>query len=134
MFYADSVLQSSIFLYLATEWKDIIAYWHKMEKPFLFEPYTMRGIKLPLKTRLIGFIFLIFFLTEHLMFLSMALYESNNQLVMCNVSNVPALQNFMRRLRPHLLDFLPITGVFFQFFNGPSRVWCFVGILWTTSS
>lgn len=134
MFYADSVLQSGIFLYLATKWKDIIAYWHKMEKPFLFEPYTMRGIKLPLKTRLIGFVFLFSFLTEHLMFLGMAFHESNYQLSMCNVSNVPALQNFMRRLRPHCWSFCHITGVLFLFFNGPSRVWCFVGILWTISS
>ena len=117
MFYADSVLQSWIFLYLATKWKDIIAYWHKMEKPFLFEPYTMKGMKLPVKTRLIGFVFLLFFLTEHLMFIGMAFHESNYQLIICNVTNVPLIQNFMRRLRPHLLDFLPYHWWIFPIFQ-----------------
>lgn len=117
MFYLDSVLQSWIFIYLATKWKDIIAFWHKMEKPFLHEPYTMKGTNLSLKIRLIGFLFVFFFLTEHLMFMGMGLYETHYQLVMCNVTNVPLLQNFMRRLRPHLLDVLPYRWYIFPIFQ-----------------
>jgi gustatory receptor len=117
MFYADSVVQSWIFLYLATKWREIIAFWHKMEKPFLDEPYTTRSISFSMKIRLIGLLFVFFFLTEHLMFAVMSANESNNQLAMCNVSNVPRLHNYMRRLRPHLLDVLPYRWWIFPIFQ-----------------
>jgi gustatory receptor len=117
MFYADSVVQSWVFLYLATKWNEIIAFWHKMEKPFLDEPYTTRRISFSMKIRLIGLLFVVFFLTEHLMFAVMGVNESNQQLAMCNVTNVPRLHNYMRRLRPHLLDVLPYRWWIFPIFQ-----------------
>lgn len=107
MFYFDSVAQSCIFLFLATKWKDIISYWQKMEKPFLTAPYKIEGISLAFKIRIIGIVFMIFFLIEHLMFTAMELHVNHQQLVVCNVTNISVLHNYMRRLRPHLLDVLP---------------------------
>lgn len=117
MFYGGCVLQSWIFMYLATKWKDIIAVWHKMEKPFLSEPYTMKGMNLSLKIRLIGFVFLVFFLTEHLMFIAMELQENQHQLTICNVTDVTFLNNYMRRERPHLLSVLPFHWWIFPIFQ-----------------
>lgn len=119
MFYFDSVAQSCIFLYLATKWKDIISHWQKLEKPFLAEPYNIEGISLALKIRIIGIVFFIFYLTEHLMFIVMELYVNHHQLVFCNVTNMTFLNNYMRRERPHLLDVLPY------------RWWIFPPFQWT---
>lgn len=107
MFYGDCVVQSWIFMYLATKWKDIIGFWHKMEKPFLYEPYTMKGMNLSLKIRLIGFVFFAFYLMEHLTFIGMELHANKHQLATCNVTNMTFFNNYMRRERPHLLDVLP---------------------------
>lgn len=117
MFYGDSVLQSLIFLYLATEWKEIITLWHKMEKPFLYEPYAMKGMSLSLKIQLIGLVILVLFLTEHMMFIGMELHANGNQLAMCNVTTVSFLRNYMRRERPHLLDVLPYHWIIFPIFQ-----------------
>lgn len=117
MFYFDSVAQSCIFLYLATRWKDIISFWYKMEKPFLFEPYTMNGLSLSFKIRFVGFVFCIFYLTEHLMFIGMELFETHNQLISCNVTSITFLNNYMRRERPHLLDVLPYRWWIFPIFQ-----------------
>lgn len=117
MFYGDCVLQSWTFFYLATKWKEIIAFWHKMEKPFLYEPYTMKGMNLSLKIWIIGLVFFAFFLMEHLMFIGMELYVNENQLAVCNVTTVSFLRNYMRRERPHLLDVLPFTWWIFPIFQ-----------------
>jgi gustatory receptor len=106
MFYFDAVVQSILFLQLATKWKDIMSFWMKKEEPFLYEPYT-RSCRLSLRVKLIGVVFFMFYLTEHLMFIAMQLEYNYHQLTTCNVTDVPFLQNYMRRLRPHLLDVLP---------------------------
>lgn len=121
MFYGDCVAQSWIFIYLAREWKDIIAFWYKMEKPFLSEPYSVKGMNLSLKIRLIGFLFLFFYLTEHLMFIAMELNENHHQLEMCNVTNIGFLHNYMRRERPHLLNVLPFHWTIFPIFQWTSE-------------
>jgi gustatory receptor len=104
-------------MYLATKWKDIMGFWHKMEKPFLNEPYKINGMSFSLKIRIIGFLFISFFVTEHLMFAVMAVQETNHQLQVCNATNFPLLQNYMRRLRPHLLDVLPYRWWIFPIFQ-----------------
>jgi gustatory receptor len=117
MFYGDCVAQSWIFLYLATKWKDVMTFWYKMEKPFLYEPYTMKGMNMSLKIRLIGFAFFAFFLTEHLMFIVMELQANKHQLDFCNVTTVSFLHNYMRRERPHLIDVLPYHWWIFAIFQ-----------------
>lgn len=117
MFYFDSVAQSCIFLNLAKKWKDITSFWYKKEKPFLSEPYTMNGWSLSLKIRLIGFVFCVFYLTEHLMFIGMELHDNYNQLKMCNVTGISFMNNYMRRERPHLLDVLPYRWWIFPIFQ-----------------
>lgn len=117
MFYGDAVAQSFIFLLLAAKWKDIISFWHKMERPFLFEPYTIRGMSLSTKIKLIGLVFIAFYLTEHLMFLGMNWFESQHQLVFCNATNMTVLNNYLRRVRPHLLNVMPYRWWIFPFFQ-----------------
>lgn len=118
MFYFDCVVQSCLFLFLAIKWKGIMSFWLKMEKPFLSKPYTMEGMSLSMKIRLIGIVFVLFYLTEHLMFIGMELYDNHNQIVLCNVSKrITFLQNYMRRERPHLLDLLPYHWWIFPIFQ-----------------
>jgi gustatory receptor len=117
MFYGDCVAQSYIFLFLATKWKDFISYWYKKEKPFLYEPYSMKGMSLSMKIRIIGFVFIAFYLTEHLTFIAMELQDNRYQLKVCNATNISFLHNYMRRERPHLLDVLPYRWWIFPFFQ-----------------
>lgn len=117
MFYFDAVAQSCIFLVLASRWKDIISYWEKLEKPFLSSPYKMEGVSLSFKIRIIGIVFIIFYSTEHMMFITMELYNNHYQLVFCNVTTISFLNNYMRRERPHLLDVLPYRWWIFPLFQ-----------------
>lgn len=88
-----------------------------MEKPFLFEPYKISGTSLSIKIRWIGIVFIVFYLTEHLMFIGMELHDNANQLTTCNVSSMTFLNNYMRRERPHLLDILPYRWWIFPIFQ-----------------
>lgn len=117
MFYGFAVVRGYIFLYLATKWKEIIIFWYDKERPFLYEPYTMAGFNLSIKTRLIGLIFFIFYLIEHLMFIGMELHDNQYQLTYCNETRISFLNNYMRRERPHLLDVLPYHWWIFPFFQ-----------------
>lgn len=117
MFYFDAVAQSYVFLYLATNWKDIISFWNKMEKPFLTDPYTVKGINLTLKVRLTGLVFCVLFLIEHFTRVGMGLFESGDQLRLCNASDISFFYNYMRRDRPHLLEVLPYHWWIFPIFQ-----------------
>jgi len=116
MFYGDCVVQSYIFLLLATKWKQIIGYWTLKERPFLRDPYAIVGMRLSRKIRIIGCLFFVLFLIEHLTFIGQELHANNHQLVTCNQS-LPALDNYMRRERPHLHDALPASWWIFPFFQ-----------------
>lgn len=118
MFYFDCVAQTCLFLHLATKWKEIMSFWLKMEKPFLSQPYTLKGMSLSRKIRLIGLVFVAFSLTEHLMFIGMELHENHKEILLCNVSKrISFLHNYMRRERPHLLDVLPYRWWIFPIFQ-----------------
>lgn len=117
MFYGFAVARAYIFLYLSTKWKEIIVFWYDKERPFLHEPYTMSSFTLSIKAHLIGFVFFIFYLTEHLMFIGMELHDNNYQLTYCNVTNISFLNNYMRRERSHLLEILPYRWWIFPFFQ-----------------
>jgi gustatory receptor len=117
MFYGFAIVRVYVFLYLATKWKEIMVYWHRKERPFLYEPYTMNSFSLSLKLQLIGFVFLILCLTEHLMFIVMELHDNDYELTYCNVTTVSFLNNYMRRERPHLLLVLPYRWWIFPFFQ-----------------
>ena len=117
MFYFDAMAQSCIFLYLSTKWKEIICFWYKMEKPFLSKPYSIKGLGLSMKIRLIGTVLFAFHLTEHLVYIGMGLYGSAQQLASCNVTDMSVLHNHFRRERPHLLDILPYHWWIFPIFQ-----------------
>lgn len=117
MFYGFAVARAYIFLYLATKWKEIVVFWYDKERPFLYEPYTMSSFSLSIKAHLIGFVFSIFYLIEHLTFIGMELHDNNYQLTYCNVTSISFLNNYMRRERPHLLDVLPYHWWIFPFFQ-----------------
>jgi gustatory receptor len=109
MFYFDAVAQSVLFLYLATKWKEIMSFWCKKEKTFLCETYTRSTYRFPLslQIKLIGVVFFILFLTEHFMFIALQIQVTQQQMEVCNVTDMSFLNNYLRRLRPHLLDVLP---------------------------
>lgn len=118
MFYGYSVAQSFIFFYFATKWREIMGFWYRKEKAFLQAPYKRFGrISLTMRVRLIGVLFIILFLTEHLMFVGMELHDNYYQLKFCNVTNFSFLNNYMRRERPHLLDILPYRWWIFPLFQ-----------------
>ncbi|KAL7038114.1 hypothetical protein ACKWTF_009457 [Chironomus riparius] len=117
MFYGFAVARAYTFLYLATKWKEIVVFWYDKERPFLDEPYTMSRFNLSIKVYLIGFVFFIFYLTEHLTFIGMELHDNNYQLTYCNVTSISFLNNYMRRERPHLIDILPYHWWIFPFFQ-----------------
>ncbi|KAG5679770.1 hypothetical protein PVAND_009310 [Polypedilum vanderplanki] len=118
MFYGFAVIRVYTFLYLATKWKEVMVYWQRKEKPFLYEPYTMNSsFGLSLKVQLIGFVFFIFYLTEHIMFIGMELHDNHHQLTYCNVTSITFLNNYLRRERPHLLLVLPYRWWIFPFFQ-----------------
>lgn len=117
MFYGFAVIRAYNFLYLATKWKEIMGFWYEKELPFLHDPYTMSCFGLSLKVYLIGFVFLIFYLTEHVMFIVMELRDNNYQMTYCNVTSISVLNNYMRRERPHLLLVLPYRWWIFPFFQ-----------------
>jgi gustatory receptor len=117
MFYFDATAQTVLFLHLATKWKDVMSFWYEKEKPFLLPPYRISGMSLSFKMKFIGAIFIIFYLTEHLMFIGMELHTNYNQLEVCNVSSLTFLNNYMRRERPHLLDVLPYRWWIFPLFQ-----------------
>jgi gustatory receptor len=119
MFYGFAMISAYFFLYIATKWKDIMEFWYMKERPFLYKPYTMEGLSLSLKVRLIGLVFFIFYLIEHIMFIGMELNDNDYQLTYCNVTDFQFLNNYMRRERPHLLDVLPY------------RWWIFPPFQWT---
>jgi gustatory receptor len=102
---------------LARKWKDIISYWYKMEKPFLSEPYEIKGMTLSFKINLIGIIFFVCYMTEHLMFTAMEFEASEIQLAVCNVTSMSVVHNYMRRTRPHLLDVLPYRWWIYPIFQ-----------------
>lgn len=117
MFYFDAVAQTAVFFYLATQWKEFIQFWHKMEKPFLFEPYTMHGLDLTRKVRIIGVIMFFSYLVEHIMFTVLNMEVNQYQLTICNVTDISSLENFFRRQRTHLYDILPFQWWFFPPFQ-----------------
>ncbi|CAG9805823.1 unnamed protein product [Chironomus riparius] len=117
MFYGFAVARAYTFLYLATKWKEIVVFWYDKERPFLNEPYTMSRFNLSIKVYLIGFVFFIFYLTEHLTFIGVELHDNNYQLTYCNVTSISFLNNYMRRERPHLIDILPYHWWIFPFFQ-----------------
>lgn len=98
-----------------------MSFWLKKEKPFLYKPYARSSslFSFSVRVKLIGVVFFIFFLTEHLMFIAMQLEYNFYQLKTCNVTKVTFLHNYMRRLRPHLLEVLPY------------RWWIFPPFQWT---
>lgn len=93
-------------------------FWHKMEKPFLYEPYTMRGFDLTRTARVIGVIMMAAYLTEHIMFIVLNLKWNRYQLSSCNITDISYLENYFRRQRPHLYDILP-----FQWWMFPPFQW-----------
>jgi gustatory receptor len=118
MFYGFGLLRLVIFLFLSTRWREIMIYWSKKEQPFLDLPYTqIRGFTLALKIRLIGILFVILFLTEHLLFQVLMETINQNQMKICNVTTMTALNNFMRIVRPHLLEVLPYHWTLFVIFQ-----------------
>lgn len=116
MFYLDCVLQSFGFLYLATKWNEIMKFWLQMEKPFLFPPY--KPVNLARKIRVIGIIFFVFFLIEHLTFIVMESQHVKLQMISCNFTGkVPFLQVYLYRERPHLLRVVPFAWRIFPIFQ-----------------
>lgn len=115
MFYVFAMLRAYNFLYLAIKWKDIMRFWYMKEKPLLSGPYTMRGFSLSLKVYLIGFVFFIFYLSEHLLFIGMELHINRKQMTTCNVTNLSFLNNYLRRQRPHVVDILTYRWWIFPF-------------------
>lgn len=105
MFYLYAVLQSGTFLYLATKWKRIMQFWYEKEKPFLSSPYTTT--RLVVKIRLIGALFFVLFLIEHVMFIVMEVHHNELDMNICNLTDdVPFLYAYLRRERPHLFLFI----------------------------
>lgn len=89
-----------------------------MERSFLNLPYTrLKGISLSLKIRLIGALFFGLFLIEHLLFLVLMEEANQYQMKLCNVTSITALNNFMRRVRPHILEVLPFHWTLFVVFQ-----------------
>lgn len=117
MFYGDSVVQTYVFLYLAARWNSVMSFWLKKEKPFLSHPYTVRGMGLPRKIILIGVVFFVSYLMEHLMFTVMMANFNQYQMETCNITSISHLNNYMRRERPHLLDVLPYRWWLFPIFQ-----------------
>lgn len=77
----------------------------------------MKGMNLSSRIKVIGIVFVNFFLTEHLTFIATELNDNNHQLVACNVTNIAFLNNYMRRERPHLLDVLSYRWWIFPIFQ-----------------
>lgn len=54
LFFLTGMAKASIFLRIATHWREIMLKWHEYEKPFLHSPYEgMKSWKLKTKVRLI---------------------------------------------------------------------------------
>lgn len=118
MFYGFGVIRMCIFLYLSTQWRIIMSYWHKKELPFLNFPYVrLKGFSLSLKIRIVGALFFVLFLIEHLLFQVMMEEANQYQIKLCNVTSITALNNFMRRVRPHILEVLPFHWTLFVVFQ-----------------
>lgn len=116
MFYLYAVLQSGIFFFLATRWKRTMKFWYEKEKPFLSKPYTTTRIST--KIRLIGAVFFVLFLIEHLMFIVMEVKHNQRQMQICsNLSDVPFLYSYLRRERPHLFIVIPYKWWIFPIFQ-----------------
>lgn len=108
MFYGFGVIRIAVFLHLATQWKQIMTFWNSKELPFLSHPYTrLKGFSLNFKIRSLGALFFTLYLIEHLSFLTMMQLYNKEQIRICNVTSITPLHNFMRRVRPHLLEVLP---------------------------
>lgn len=118
MFYGFGVIRLCIFLYLSTQWREIMSYWHAKERPFLALPYVrIEGISLSLKIRLTGLVFFTLYLIEHLLFQVLMEEVNQHQIMLCNVTHLSALNNFMRIVRPHLLEILPFHWTIFIIFQ-----------------
>lgn len=151
MFYFDCTFQTALLLFLATKWKQIMSFWHSMEKPFLSAPYKISGISLSLKIKLISFMFTVFYFSEHFLFIGMEVHSNMNQLkVRFRVSLNPSTE-LSRLQSPNFRcamfqkfhhwtitwgesaricsTFSPTAGIFSLFSNGPSRSWRFVGTM-----
>jgi gustatory receptor len=108
----------AIFLYLATQWKQIMTFWHSKELPFLSHPYKrLKGFSLNFKIRSLGALFFILYLIEHITFLTMMQMYNEEQIRICNVTSITPLNNFMRRVRPHLLEVLPFHWAIWAVFQ-----------------
>lgn len=114
MFYGFGVIRMVFYLYIATQWKQIMTFWHSKELPFLNTPYTrIKGFSLNFKIRSLGALFLTLYLIEHLLFKVMMHMYNMEQINICNVTSITPLNNYMRRLRPHLLEVLPFHWTLF---------------------
>lgn len=118
MFYGFGVIRLCIFLYLSTQWREIMNFWSSKERPFLTFPYTrLEGTSLSTKIRFIGILFFTLFLIEHLLFQVLMEEANQYQIKLCNVTSISTLNNFMRRVRPHLLEVLPFHWTIFVIFQ-----------------
>jgi gustatory receptor len=118
MFYGFGMIRVYIFLYLATQWKEIMEFWYMKERALLYETYPMpKGWSMSKKFHIMGFVFMFLYLSEHLTFIGMQIHANQVQLDECNVTDITPLNNYMRRLRPHILDVLPYRWWIYPFFQ-----------------
>lgn len=91
-------------------------FWYEKEKPFLASPYTTT--RLCVKIRVVGVIFLVLFLIEHVMFIVMEIRHNEYQMQKCNLTDrVPFLYSYLRRERPHLFSVIPYRWWIFPIFQ-----------------